>query len=214
MKTSEATNEISAALAKAQGEIQNPTKDSVNPHFRSSYADLSGGINAIRTPLSANGIAFIQPTRLDGDLLIVETRLSHSSGQWMESEYPACRFPLKPQEVGSAITYARRYSLFALVGIAGEDDDGNEANKSETPPRRVERRDPPPLLSSEDSATVRGEMLASLAEAASSREGLLLWAQENSGSKAQLQPDDQQIIGVAFSKAQAALKQPKQETAE
>jgi hypothetical protein len=127
MKSSEQTNEISAALAKAQGAINNPSKKATNPHFNSQYADLSGGITSIREGMSANGIAFVQATRVEGDVLMLDTRLTHSSGQWLECEYPVCKFPVQPQIMGSAMTYARRYSLFGLVGIAGEDDDGNGA---------------------------------------------------------------------------------------
>jgi hypothetical protein len=215
MRTSDQINEISAALAKAQGEIQNPAKEAQNPHFRSTYADLSGGINAIRDGLSKNGIAFIQSTRLDGDILIVDSRLSHASGQWVESEFPACKFPAKPQEIGSALTYARRYALFALVGIAGEDDDGNAANNAETPARpRREAPERPRLLDPGESQIVRSDMLEALAEAASSRESLLKWAQDNSAMKARLQKADADAVGAAFTQAQAALKQPKQEAAE
>ena len=127
-KSSEQTNEISAALAKAQGAINNPGKAAINPHFNSHYADLSGGINAIREGMSTNGIAVIQATRVEGDVLMLDTRLAHSSGQWIECEYPVCKFPIQPQIMGAAVTYARRYSLFGIVGIAGEDDDGNTAN--------------------------------------------------------------------------------------
>jgi hypothetical protein len=145
MRTSEQIDQIATALAKAQGAIQNPAKDSENPHFKSKYADLSGGLNVVRPILSQNGIAVVQMTRMDGDLMMLDTRLAHSSGQWIESDYPVCRFPAKQQEVGSALTYARRYSLFAAAGIAGEDDDGNEASKSETPapPRREAPRPAP-----------------------------------------------------------------------
>jgi hypothetical protein len=131
MKSSEQTNEISASLSKAQGAINNPGKKAENPHFKSHYADLSSGINAIREGLSANGIACLQATRIDGEVLMLDTRLTHSSGQWFECEYPVCKFPAQPQIMGSAMTYARRYSLFSLVGIAGEDDDGNAAAKAE-----------------------------------------------------------------------------------
>ena len=133
MKTSEQTNELVTALAKAQGSLANPTKDARNPHFNSRYADLSGGLNAIREALSVNGLSVIQAPRIDGDVLMLDTRLSHASGQWIECEYPVCKLGVPQQQIGSAMTYARRYSLFAVVGIAGEDDDGNDASKSETP---------------------------------------------------------------------------------
>lgn len=129
MKTSETIGKISDALAKAQSILKNPGKDAVNPHFRNSYATLDAGLNIVRDALSKHSIALIQATRVDGDILILETRLSHSSGEWIEAEYPVCRFPAKPQEMGSAMTYAKRYALFSFVGIAGEDDDdGNAAN--------------------------------------------------------------------------------------
>lgn len=129
MKTSETTGKISADLAKAQSVLKNPGKDAVNPHFRNSYATLDAGLNICREALSKHQIALIQATRIEGDILILETRLSHSSGEWLEAEYPVCRFPAKPQEMGSAMTYAKRYALFSFVGIAGEDDDdGNAAN--------------------------------------------------------------------------------------
>jgi hypothetical protein len=120
---------ISAALAKAQGQMANPSKGAVNPHFKSQYADLSAGLNAIRAALSANSIAIVQQTRMDDDMLMLHTMLSHASGQWIGSLWPVVKLPAAPQVIGSALTYARRYTLFALAGIAGEndDDDGNAA---------------------------------------------------------------------------------------
>lgn len=134
MKSSNETNEICAALAKAQGIINNPSKGVKNPHFKSNYADLSAGINAIREGLSAHGIAFIQSPRMEGEVMMLDTRLTHSTGQYFEAEWPVCKLPAAPQQIGSALTYARRYSLFSMVGIAGEDDDGNAANVAPTPP--------------------------------------------------------------------------------
>lgn len=133
LRCSAQINEIVGALAKAQGAINNPAKKGVNPHFNSKFADLSMGINAIREGLSVNGLAVIQSTRMQGDVLMLDTRLAHSSGQWFEAEYPVCKLPAQPQAIGSALTYARRYSLFGIVGIAGEDDDGNAANETQTP---------------------------------------------------------------------------------
>jgi hypothetical protein len=138
MKTSETTNEIAAALSAAQGESANPHKESENPHFRSRYSDLASGINAVKDALAKHKIAVTQATYMIDDVLMMETRLTHASGQWMAGDYPVCKFPIKAQEAGSAMTYARRYSLFAMVGIAGEDDDGNEASKTATPAPRAE----------------------------------------------------------------------------
>ena len=126
MNTSEQIDELAGALAKAQGMMENAVMNRTNPHFKSRYADLAAIINAARKALSANGLAFVQ-TISDG---VLHTRLLHTSGQWIASEHP---LPMsgKPQEIGSALTYARRYSLSALLGIAAdEDDDANAASRS------------------------------------------------------------------------------------
>jgi hypothetical protein len=130
MSRSEQTAELSAALAKAQSSMRAAAFNRINPHFRSKYADLASVLDAIRKPLSDNGLSTTQVTEIrEGQFLLVTT-LWHASGQWIASEYP---LPLgaKPQELGSALTYARRYSLSALVCIASEeDDDANAASKS------------------------------------------------------------------------------------
>lgn len=126
MNTSEQINELAAALAKAQGELTNPVKDKKNPHFKSSYADLAGGLDTIRPTLARHGLSVVQMTRADGDMIFLHSRLLHASGQWMEATYPVCRLG-KHQEMGSALTYARRYALFGLVGVAGDDDDDGNA---------------------------------------------------------------------------------------
>ena len=124
---------ISAALAKAQGQIANPRpRAPSNPHFKIPVRGLHhAGLNAIRTaPAAPIAIAVVQTTRMEGDVLTLNTMLAHSSGQWIGSQWQVCKLPAPPQVIGSALTYARRYTLFALVGIAGEgeDDDANAAN--------------------------------------------------------------------------------------
>jgi len=124
MNTSEQINELAAALAKAQGMMDNAIMNRTNPHFKSKYADLAAIFVAARKPLSANGLAIVQ-TIGDG---VLHTRLLHTSGQWIASEHPLPTSG-RPQEIGSALTYARRYSLSALIGIAAdEDDDANAAS--------------------------------------------------------------------------------------
>lgn len=143
MRTSEKTGEIAAALAKAQAKFTPPKKDktakieSNKGGYSYHYSDLASLIDAIRGPLSENEIAYVQPTSYaDGQLLLI-TRLMHSSGEWIESDYPLSLYA-RPQEQGSAITYARRYALGTLVGLAPEDDDGAAAQAAE--PRRQEQR--------------------------------------------------------------------------
>jgi hypothetical protein len=143
MNSSEQINEIAAAISKAQATLVNPIKSSVNPHFKSKYADLASGLEIVRKELSAVGVAVLQPTIIsDNGTLISETRLVHSSGQWVASHWPIGPFTPDQQKMGSASTYARRYGLFSLVGIAGDaDDDGNEASKPEPAAVKIGRAD-------------------------------------------------------------------------
>jgi hypothetical protein len=123
MTTSDSINELAGALAKAQASMKNAALNKVNPHFRSKYADLAGIRDTVIPSLTTNGIAVVQT--LDADAVL--TRLMHTSGQWIESR---CPIPAQAdmQKMGSAITYARRYSLSAICGIAAdEDDDANAA---------------------------------------------------------------------------------------
>ena len=124
---SEQINELAAALAKAQGAMENATKNKANPHFKSKYADLAAVLDAIRAPLSANGLATVQTMQIAERCIILRTTLLHASGQYIATDYPIAA-GLKPQEMGSAMSYGRRYSLTALVGIAQDDDDANAAN--------------------------------------------------------------------------------------
>ena len=130
-RTSASIEEIAAALVAAQAKFGAAIKDSANPAYRSKYADLSSVIEATQKPLNDNGIAVLQAPQLDGQMVTVTTRLQHKSGQWYESDLtlPAVqRERFDAQSVGSAITYARRYSLQAITGLATEDDDGNAAS--------------------------------------------------------------------------------------
>jgi hypothetical protein len=127
MTTSESVNEIAAALAKAQASMKNAALNKVNPHFRSKYADLAGIRDAVVPELAKAGIAMVQAVDVGGDAIVLRTRLLHASGQWIESVCPVA-FTGDMQKMGSAITYARRYSLSAICGIAAdEDDDANAA---------------------------------------------------------------------------------------
>lgn len=133
MQSSEEINEIAAALAKAQGIIKNPAKTRENPHFRSAYADLATGLNGIRPALSAQGIAIVQATDINRDGVVLVTRLIHTSGQYIGCMYPVAASSADHQKLGAALTYSRRQSIFALVGVAGEDeDDDGEGTKGKS----------------------------------------------------------------------------------
>jgi len=121
---------LSVALAAAQGELKNPEKSKKNPHFKSRYAGLDDLLRAVRPVLSKHGIAFTQVIEMHGGSPVLVTRLWVGDGSGpneLRSHYPLS-WESNPQKQGSALTYARRYSLEAIVGVAGtEDDDGNAA---------------------------------------------------------------------------------------
>ena len=122
---------IYAAFVKAQTAFGPALKTSTNPHFKSKYVDLAACVEAVLDSLHANGIALVQRTHPDETGVTVETVFIHESGEIMEGgklHVPAAK--QDPQGYGSALTYARRYSLMAACGIAPEDDDGNAAKKS------------------------------------------------------------------------------------
>ncbi|WP_168735172.1 ERF family protein [Pseudothauera rhizosphaerae] len=137
---------IASALVKAQKNFAPALKTSSNPHFRSKYADLAACVEAVVDALNGAGIALMQRCHECDDGVIVETVFVHESGETMDAgklHVPASK--ADPQGYGSALTYARRYSLMAACGIAPEDDDGNAAsgkNKSAAPPAPPQAQKP------------------------------------------------------------------------
>jgi ERF superfamily len=144
----EPCDQLQAALSCAQGQIENALKNSSNPVFRSTYADLASVWDAIRKPLAANGLSVEQHPSADGAKVTVLTILGHSSGQSRSSSLTITAMRqiqgggweecANPQAIGSAIHYARRYALSAIVGVTAEDDDGNAATGATIVPRTVE----------------------------------------------------------------------------
>jgi hypothetical protein len=133
MKTSQTVEKIAPSLLKAQKEITFAIKDSTNPHFKSSYADLESVIEAIKKPLNDNGIIFMQSfSPSEAGKLNLTTRLMHESGEWIEDELTMPLQKNDAQGYGSAATYSRRYALAAITGLYQADDDGNEASKPKT----------------------------------------------------------------------------------
>ena len=133
-RSSESIASLAAALAKAQGELVNPEKtltatittDGRRGEQTFRYAPLSSGLDIVRKTLGQHEIATVQTTSIDQTAGVVNltTTLAHSSGEWIASDWPVCAISetATPHRMGAALTYARRYSLFTLVGIAGEDD--------------------------------------------------------------------------------------------
>jgi hypothetical protein len=127
---------IAAAFVKAQSQFHAALKDSVNPHFKSKYADLSSVIDAVKDALAKNDLAFMQPLTSDDIGFMITTVLIHASGESIS--VGTMRVPVLPQDllnaqkVGASITYARRYHLASAFGISQEDDDGNSASGNPT----------------------------------------------------------------------------------
>src|SRR6266705_283522 len=134
-RSSDTIGAIAAALAKAQGQLSNPEK-SLTATVRSPfpregdrtfrYASLASGLDVVRKSLGQHEIATVQTTAIDQETgqIRLTTLLAHASGEWISSDWPVCAVSetATPHRMGAALTYARRYALFALVGIAGEDD--------------------------------------------------------------------------------------------
>lgn len=137
---SEQTNEISAALAKAQGAMKPVPFDRTNPHYKNKYASLSAFVEAIRKALADNGIAYTQTTQTRDGAFVLVTTLRHSSGQWIASDWPLV--VARPQEMGAALTYARRYCLSAICGVAADDDDAESVPDNQNAPPLPKRENP------------------------------------------------------------------------
>jgi len=147
-QSSERIGTIAAALARAQAELANPEKTLIavirSPFPREDdrafrYASLASGLDIIRKTLSQQEIATVQTTRIEQTTgqIHLTTLLAHASGEWISSDWPVCASKdfEAPHRMGAALTYARRYALFALVGIAGEDDlDAPDVSLGPAPP--------------------------------------------------------------------------------
>jgi hypothetical protein len=235
-RCSESIGAIAAALAKAQGELTNPEK-SLTASIRSPregekifrYASLASGLDIVRKSLGQHEIATIQTTAIDQDSgqIRLTTLLAHASGEWISSDWPVC--PLSeiatPHRMGAALTYARRYALFALVGIAGEDDldapdiltepapaipTPDDTDPSAPTGRRPpngsihKSRQPRPVLATEPSAVLRDQLIAEINELKDG-EALALWAHRCLPAKNTLTADDARAVEAACQIVLSAL---------
>lgn len=149
MKRSESVAKIADALAKAQAQIRGAAKDRENPHFKAAYADLASVWEACREPLAKNSLSVSQGVDTSEEGVTVTTLLMHSSGEWLESSLTMKPDRAGPQAIGSVTTYARRYALSAMVGVAPDDDDDGEGatnrnGESQDEPRKQAPRQPLP----------------------------------------------------------------------
>jgi hypothetical protein len=167
---------IAAAFVKAQRQFGPALKTSVNPHFKSKYADLANCIEAVIEALNSNGIGLMQRTYECKDGVMVETIFVHESGEVMECgllHVPASK--QDPQGYGSALTYARRYSLLAATGLAPEDDDGNSASRRTEIKSTVNESQIADLLAAMDEVTTIKELQEAYKQAYKATNGEQAW---------------------------------------
>jgi hypothetical protein len=129
MNKSDSIKELATALNKAQAEMSGAKKKATNPFFKVKYSDLNAVVDAIRIPFCDNGLSYSQFPLFDNGCVGVETILMHDSGEWISNVLMLPMVKQDPQAAGSAITYARRYSLQSIAGIPSEDDDGNSTRQ-------------------------------------------------------------------------------------
>jgi hypothetical protein len=167
---------IAAAFVKAQRQFGPALKTSVNPHFKHKYADLANCIEAVIEALNANGIGLMQRTYESKDGVMVETVFVHESGEVMECgmlHVPAGK--QDPQGYGSALTYARRYSLLAATGLAPEDDDANLASRKTVIMSTVNERQILDLMAAMDEVTTIKELQQAYKDAYKATNGEQAW---------------------------------------
>lgn len=131
---------LASAMSAAQGEIENATKDSKNDHFRNRYASLAAVLDEIRPVFSKHGLVLTQDPVYEGELVGVATTVAHKSGQWKRSVLLCKPAKSGPQEIGSVLTYFRRYGAAAVAGISQEDDDAERGSGRVAPPKSTEPR--------------------------------------------------------------------------
>jgi ERF superfamily len=227
-RSSETIGAIATALAKAQGALSNPEKSLVatirSPFPRETdrtfrYASLASGLDIVRKCLGQHEIATIQTTAIDASTgqINLTTLLAHASGEWISSDWPVCATSetSAPHRMGAALTYARRYALFALVGIAGEDDvdapdqiiDPSPVGLVRAEPDATRANKPPggtlhkprhsPVLGIEPSTRLREQLLQEIA-ALTDGDDLALWAHRRLPAKNKLRQEDAKIIENAY----------------
>jgi hypothetical protein len=202
MNQSEQINELAGALAKAQAVMKNAVMNRVNPHFKSQYADLASVLDSIREPLGANGLAVSQTMQIREGGMVLRTVLMHTSGQWLASEYPLPA-AARPQEMGSAQTYARRYSLAAIICNSADEDD--DANGAEAGKQRVETAGKATTLPKKDSREIYTKMQTEIREWKSRDQGKL-WLEANKDRVKVLPEDWQDILRLQCEEMLADLR--------
>lgn len=146
MTESPTIGKLAEALAKAQAQMGPAIKAAKNPFYKSTYAKLEDVIEAIRVPLSSNGLSWVQPLQEEGDSTYLVTKLMHISGEWVSGRMKLIPMKKDMQGMAGAITYAKRFSLSAMVGLAEEDDDGNSTIHKPAPQTQAVKPDKKAIL--------------------------------------------------------------------
>lgn len=155
MEQSETIGALAKALCNVQAQLEGAKKDSTNPFFKSKYADLASVWDACRDLLGKNNLAVVQAfSVIEGRDLVVDTTLMHTSGEWVKGQLAVPLSKNDPQGVGSAITYARRYALSAIVGICPEDDDAESATTRPKPQEKAKPQEKPKPVEATDGAYI------------------------------------------------------------
>lgn len=145
MTQSETVGKLFSALVAAQAEMRNPPKDSINPHFKSRFADLATVLDTVKPVLARHKLGVIQmPCEVDGIGPGLATMLVHESGEFVRATIALRPAKMDPQGVGSAMTYARRYGLQSVCGVVGDDDDDGEQASKPAPPKQQPAPRPAP----------------------------------------------------------------------
>lgn len=160
MNKSNEVNEVFGALSKAQGDMKPAVMDSKNPHFNSKFASLTAVQDAYRGPLAKNGLAITQMVESDENGYTIQTILGHASGQYISSTFRLMVTKQDMQGLGSAVTYARRYAISALLGVVDTEDDDAEASLNRSKPQ-AQRPTPTPKAAG---AAVKNQAPASMAQ--------------------------------------------------
>ena len=195
MKSSESINELASALCAAQSQMGGAVKDSANPFFKSSYADLTSVIKAIKQPFADNGLSYTQFPVSDENGMGVCTRLMHVSGQWLEGQFTLPVVKRDPQAASRSRTYSRRVSLSSIAGIPTADDDAESAML------RGENKE---VITDDQIAVITDDQIAVirqlLGETGASHKAFLKWLKV---------PSFDQILAVHYDRAVAALEAKK-----
>lgn len=185
---SESIQQLAVALVKFNGEVSRISKDAANPFFKSNYATLDNIIDEVRPILTKHGLSILQLPGGDGENVVMKTMILHESGEWIESD-PLIMRPVKndPQSMGSCVTYARRYSLAAILSLnTGEDDDGNKATHTTSPQGREPQRQGNPPTTQQRSQ--QSQSSASSCVLASEGQTKMLFAKHKASGMADLAP--------------------------